>query len=62
MKFQRHFVITVFFLTTLACRPVFAIGWSEIFMFVGIILLFFGPPLWRFLRTYNKVRKGGKKK
>jgi len=37
-------------LSTLACEPVIAIGWKEIF-FVFILLAFlFGPPVYKFIR------------
>jgi hypothetical protein len=34
----------------LACEPVIAIGWREIFIVLGLIGFLFGPPLYRFIR------------
>ena len=61
MAFQHRFVIFFTVLSLLACRPVFAIGWEELLILAGIILFFFGAPLWRFLRTYRNVRDKKKK-
>jgi len=42
--------VSILLLGTLACEPVIAIGWKEIF-FVFILLAFlFGPPVYRFIR------------
>ena len=37
-------------LSLLACEPVIAIGWREIFIIFGLIVFLFGPPLYRFIR------------
>jgi hypothetical protein len=43
--------------SALACEPVIAIGWKEIF-FVFILLAFlFGPPMYRFIRRLEKFRE-----
>jgi len=49
--------ISILLFSTLACEPVFAIGWKEIF-FVFILLAFlFGPPVYRFIRKIESSRK-----
>lgn len=62
MNIQHRFIFFIAILGILACRPVFAIGWEEILVLAGIFLLFFGLPIWRFLHTYQKVRKKDEKK
>ena len=61
MKFQRLAVLAVLF-STLACRPVLTIGWSELFIFGVILLIFAGPGLWRFYKRYRKFREYEKDK
>lgn len=41
----------------LACEPVFAIGWEEALLLVGVLCLAFGPPLFRFMRRRMAARK-----
>ena len=61
MKFQRLVAIAVL-LSTLACRPVLTVGWSELFIFGVILLIFAGPSLWRFYKRYRKFREYEKDK
>ena len=56
MKFQRLAALVIL-LSTLACRPVLTIGWSELFIFGVILLLFAGPSLWRFYKRYRKFKQ-----
>jgi hypothetical protein len=42
--------LCVLVLSTLACEPVIAIGWREIFIVLGLIVFLFGPPLYRLVR------------
>jgi len=44
-------------LSLLACRPVFAIGWRELILLAIIIVFLFGPFLWKVFRAYNKITK-----
>ena len=49
--------IFVLLFSTLACEPVIAIGWKEI-LFVFILMAFmFGPPIYRFIRRFENLRK-----
>jgi hypothetical protein len=42
---------------TLACQPVFAIGWEEILLFMILAAIALGPPLYRFLRKLENSRR-----
>ena len=62
MKFQHHLAILAILLSTLACRPVLTIGWSEIFILGIILLVLVGPSMWRFYKGYRKFKKHEKDK
>ena len=60
---KRHSIlIAVIFigLTMLSCRPVFAIGWTELLILVIIIAFLMGPFLLRVYRAYDRLRKTDK--
>ncbi|MDK1029450.1 MAG: hypothetical protein QGD96_09005 [Anaerolineae bacterium] len=40
-----------------ACRPIFAIGWTELIILLVLILFLLGPVLLRIYRTLEKFRK-----
>ena len=42
---------------TLACQPVFAIGWKEVFFVFILIAFLIGPPIYRFIRKFEKKDK-----
>jgi len=44
-------------LSVLACEPIFAIGWREIFIVVVLAMFLLGPPVYRFLRRLEEYRK-----
>jgi len=44
-------------LSTLACEPVFAIGWREMAFIFILTVIVFGPPVYRFLRRLENYRK-----
>ncbi len=48
------------FLSLLACRPVFAIGWTELIILLVIIVFLLGPFLLKVYRTFDKLRKASK--
>ena len=54
--------LAVLALSLLACEPVIAIGWREIFIVLGLIVFLFGPPLYRFIRTVDDFLKSRAKK
>lgn len=43
--------------TTLACRPVFAIGWTELAIIAVIILVLFAPLLFRLFRFLTREKQ-----
>jgi hypothetical protein len=49
--------IAVLLLGTLACEPIFAIGWKEILLVVVLAAFLLGPPLYRFLRRLEDYRR-----
>jgi hypothetical protein len=57
MKWNLRFGIAVLLLTTLACEPVFAIGWQELLLFFILFAILLGPPLYRFLRALERFLK-----
>lgn len=44
-------------LPALACRPVIAIGWGELLIFLLLLLVLFGLPLWRFWKKWREFTK-----
>ena len=44
-------------LSTLACRPVIAIGWPEFLILVALIVFLFWPLIARIYRILEKVKK-----
>ena len=49
--------LLVLIFSTLACRPVIAIGWEEfLFLFIVIVVLI-GPPVYRFIRRIENHQK-----
>jgi hypothetical protein len=49
--------IATLLLAGLACRPVFAIGWSELLILLVIIAVLLGPLMLRVYRTLEALRK-----
>ncbi len=49
-------------LSLLACRPVFAIGWSELVILLVLIIFLFGPILFRLARSWQAYQESRKKK
>jgi hypothetical protein len=41
----------------LACEPVIAIGWREIIFVFILIAILLGPPLYKFIRKLEELRK-----
>ena len=46
----------------LACEPVVAIGWREVFFIFLLMSFLFGPPLYRFLRRLENFHRNRQKK
>jgi hypothetical protein len=41
----------------LACRPVFAIGWTEIIIIVILVIVLMGPLLFRMYRFIDRIQR-----
>lgn len=54
--------LTVLTLAALACRPVIAIGWGELTIFVILFLVLLGPPLFRFWKRWQEFKRDQEKR
>ena len=52
--------LVIFFLSLLSCRPVFAIGWTELVILLVLILFLLGPFLLKAYRAFDKIQKDSK--
>jgi len=59
--FHMLLVLSVLLLSTLACEPVIAVGWRELFIVFGLMAFLFGPPVYRFIRRIE-IRREQKRK
>ena len=57
MKNRVAATLFVLVLVTLACEPVFAIGWQEFLILILFIGFLIGPPIYRFVRWLEKMRE-----
>ena len=62
MKFSPKFALLPFIFSTLACRPVLTVGWTEIFIVAALFLILTAPALWRFWKEYRKYKKEEREK
>lgn len=60
---NRRFLYSLFALlvSTLACEPVIAIGWRELFIVFILITFLVGPPAYRFIRRIETQRQQKRK-
>ena len=60
---NRNFLSGLFALliTTLACKPVIAIGRNELLCLLVLILVLLGPPLYKFARRVEEFLKHEKR-
>ena len=58
-RYSIIFGIITMWLALLACRPVFAIGWTELIILTILIAFLLGPYLLKLYRTYDKIKKAG---
>jgi hypothetical protein len=49
--------LAILILSSLACEPVFAIGWREIACVFVLAAFLLGPPVYRFLRKLENYRR-----
>jgi hypothetical protein len=54
MKFR--LLIAASLIGSLACRPVLTIGWTEILIIAGLILLLLGPALFKLFQRINQFQ------
>jgi hypothetical protein len=56
---NRKLLCGIFLLTlgSLACKPVFAIGWNELLFLFLLMAWLIGPPLYKFFRRLEEFRK-----
>jgi hypothetical protein len=58
IAYQRVLASSIILLLSLiSCRPVFAIGWTELLILLVLIVILLGPVLFRLFRTLNKIKK-----
>ena len=55
-------IIGLITISILACEPVIAIGWRELFFIFILMAFLFGPPLYRFIRRVENFRRNDRKK
>jgi hypothetical protein len=60
IKFGMVFIASLL-LAALACRPVFAIGWSELLILAVLVTVLLGPLILRIYRTLETLRKAQEK-
>jgi hypothetical protein len=58
-RFLSRLVVLLF--STMACRPVIAIGWEEFLLFFILIAFLLGPPVYRFIRRIDDFRERRRK-
>jgi Sec-independent protein translocase protein TatA len=47
-------------LSLLSCRPIIAIGWTEIVIIVVLVAVLLGPLLFRIYRFIDRVQRASK--
>ena len=52
--------LIVVFLSLLSCRPIIAIGWTEIIIIVVLVAILLGPLLFRIYRFIDRVQRASK--
>jgi hypothetical protein len=57
MKREMRAGLSALTLGALACKPVLAIGWGEFLILTVVIALLIGPPIYKFLREFEKSRR-----
>jgi hypothetical protein len=57
MNKQPWLALLILLLITLACEPMIAIGKYEFLILIGLMALFLGPPIYRFIRRVERFLK-----
>jgi len=47
--------LSALLVSTIACEPVFAIGWREILLVMVLAAFLIGPPVYRFIRKIENI-------
>ncbi len=58
--YQKLAGLIVLLASLLSCRPVFAIGWTELVILLVLITILLGPVLLKVYRALDKIRKADK--
>jgi hypothetical protein len=53
---------TLLWLVSMSCRPIIAIGWTEIIIIVVLVAILMGPLLFRLYRFIDRVRRANQEK
>jgi hypothetical protein len=60
-NFIRQYIWVLILFLSLACEPVFAIGWQEFLLLMVLLGILVGPPLYRFFRRMEEFSKTKKR-
>lgn len=59
---KHRLFVAVLLISTLACRPVLTIGWTEILIILGLLALLLGPALYKIYQRINEFQNWKKSK
>jgi len=59
---KSRLLIATLLTTSLACRPVLTIGWTEILIIAGLFVLLLGPALFKLFQRINQFQNWKKSK
>jgi hypothetical protein len=59
-NFPNSASLIVLLLSLLSCRPIIAIGWTEIVIIVVLVAVLLGPLLFRIYRFIDRVQRASK--
>lgn len=59
-NFPNSASLFVLLLSLLSCRPIIAIGWTEIVIIVVLVAVLLGPLLFRIYRFIDRVQRASK--
>ena len=51
---------TTLLVSLLACRPIIAIGWTELIIIIVLVAVLLGPLMYRIYRFIDKVQKASR--
>jgi len=59
---KNYLFVTALLISSLACRPVLTIGWTEILIIIGLLVLLLGPALFKIYQRMDEFRNWKKSK